>query len=574
MYQNESAPWILFRAWNTDGTPKTDLVYNTTGIVLYQARNNEAKTTITLSNAASATDWAAGKFWQISGNLYRVGISTGSISAYTGFITVQGSYTGGTLDGIAVEVEVVPATLSAVQGELPTNFGDLVINESGHIGRVVLVDTTTTNTDMRGTNSASTHDAADVITAMGTGTFLTEIPWNAAWDAEVQSEVNDALVALDLDSALIAQGAERAVNVDNSHRVHSHVYDMQANTITASALAADAGAEIAALVETYIVNEGDATATMQAIADKIAADWVAGDASPLAVATAVWSAATRSLTDKAGFALSATGLDLVTSWTTDITGSLSGNVGGIAGTINTLDQLDTAQDTQHGTTRTAVDDAFTVIKGATWSGTTDTLEAIRDRGDVAWITGAGGGGSGTGARTITVTIDDGTDPLENAIVRMTEGVNTYTALSDVTGVATFNLDDATYVVAITKSGYSYAGTTLLVDGDETETYSLTQVATSPPADPALCAVTIHVRDQYGVDLPDEPVEITFVSWAVGAADTVPVLSPPPVQTTDVDGTVAVNLYRNAVYKIIYGSADYALRANVTVPDAGTYEVTI
>jgi hypothetical protein len=197
----------------------------------------------------------------------------------------------------------------------------------------------------------------------------------------------------------------------------------------------------------------------------------------------------------------------------------------------------------------------------------DTLETLSDQID-------GLGGSGTGARTITVTIDDGTDPLENAIVRMTEGVNTYTALSDVTGVATFNLDDATYVVAITKSGYSYAGTTLLVDGDETETYSLTQVTPTIPDDPALCAVTIHVRDQYGVDLPDEPVEITFVSWAVGAADTVPVLSPPPVQTTDVDGTVAVNLYRNAVYKIIYGSADYALRANVTVPDAGTYEVTI
>ena len=409
MYQNESAPWLLFRAWNTDGTPKEDLVYNETGIVLYQARNNEAKSTITLSDASSATDWAAGKFWQISGNLYRVGASTASVSSYTGFITVQGSYTGGTLDGIAVEIVVVP----------------------------------------------STHTAANVLTALGTGTWATAIPWNAAWDAEVQSEVNDALVALDLDSALIAQGAERAVNVDVNHRVHSHVYDMQANTVTASALAADAVAEI-----------------------------------------------------------------------------------------------------QSGLAQTGADG--------------DTLETLSDQ-----IDGIGGGGSsGTGARTITVTIDDGTDPLENAIVRMTEGVNTYTALSDVTGVATFNLDDATYVVAITKSGYSYAGTTLLVDGDETETYSLTQVTPTIPDDPALCAVTIHVRDQYGVDLPDEPVEITFVSWAVGAADTVPVLSPPPVQTTDVDGTVAVNLYRNAVYKIIYGSADYALRANVTVPDAGTYEVTI
>jgi hypothetical protein len=97
---------------------------------------------------------------------------------------------------------------------------------------------------MRGTDSASTHTAANVLTALGTGTWATAIPWNAAWDAEVQSEVNDALVALDLDSALIAQGAERAVNVDVNHRVHSHVYDMQANTITASALAADAIEEI------------------------------------------------------------------------------------------------------------------------------------------------------------------------------------------------------------------------------------------------------------------------------------------------------------------------------------------
>ena len=279
MYQDESAPWLLFRAWNTDGTPKDDLVYNETGIVLYQSRNNEAKSTITLSNASSATDWAAGKFWQISGNLYRVGASTASISSYTGFITVQGSYTGGTLDGIAVEIVVVP----------------------------------------------STHTASNVLTALGTGTWATAIPWNAAWDAEVQSEVNDALVALDLDSALIAQGSERAVNVDVSHRVHSHVYDMQANTITASALAADAGAEIA---------------------------------------TAVWSAATRSLTDKAGFALSATGLDLVTAWTTDITGSLSGNVGGIAGTINTLDALDTAQDTQHGTTQDRLGYTLAALAGA------------------------------------------------------------------------------------------------------------------------------------------------------------------------------------------------------------------
>jgi hypothetical protein len=74
------------------------------------------------------------------------------------------------------------------------------------------------------------------------------------------------------------------------------VASMAADSLNAAAISADAGAELAALVETYIVNEGDATAVMQAIADKIAADWVAGDASPLAIASAVWANATRTIT--------------------------------------------------------------------------------------------------------------------------------------------------------------------------------------------------------------------------------------------------------------------------------------
>ena len=41
-------------------------------------------------------------------------------------------------------------------------------------------------------------------------------------------------------------------------------------------------------------------------------------------------------------------------------------------------------------TKAELDSAFTEIKGATWASATDTLEAIRDRGDAAWTTGAGG----------------------------------------------------------------------------------------------------------------------------------------------------------------------------------------
>jgi hypothetical protein len=208
--------------------------------------------------------------------------------------------------------------------------------------------------------------------------------------------------------------------------------------------------------------------------------------------------------------------------------------------------------------------SITTLRGAD----NDTLKSLSDQIDGLST------GTGSGARTVTITVNDGTTVLQNARVRVVEGVNTYTGLTNVSGVVVFNLDDATYTVSITKSGYTYAGTSLIVDGTETRTYSMTVVSVTPPDDPALCAVTIHVFDQYGADMSGQPVEITFVKWDTTAADTPPVLSVPPVQTTDADGLVSVNLFREAVYRIVYGNAPYTRRVDVTIPDAGTYTVEI
>ena len=90
------------------------------------------------------------------------------------------------------------------------------------------------------------------------------------------------------------------------------------------------------------------------------------------------------------------------------------------------------------------------------------------------------GGSGSGARTVTITVNDGTTVLENALVRITEGSNTFYKLTNSSGVAVLNVDDATYTVAITKAGYSYSGTSLVVNGDEAETYSMTAISISNP----------------------------------------------------------------------------------------------
>jgi hypothetical protein len=155
--------------------------------------------------------------------------------------------------------------------------------------------------------------------------------------------------------------------------------------------------------------------------------------------------------------------------------------GAITSTVLATDSITSSQiaasavtELQSGlATSNGVTAAFTEIKGAGWSSGTDTLEEIADA--VAAIST----GNGTGARTVTVTVNDGTTALQNAKVRMTSGAETYTALTNVSGVCTFNLNDATWVVSITRNGYSFSGTTLVVDGTETVTYSMSLVTITP-----------------------------------------------------------------------------------------------
>lgn len=151
-------------------------------------------------------------------------------------------------------------------------------------------------------------------------------------------------------------------------------------------------------------------------------------------------------------------------------------------------------------TSSGVTAAFTEIKGAGWSSGTDTLEEIRDA--VAGIST----GNGTGARTVTVTVNDGTTALQNAKVRMTSGAETYTALTNVSGVATFNLDDATWIVSITKGGYSFAGASLVVDGTETVTYSMSLVTITPSSTDKVTGYWT-VLDENGVEAASVVVTI-------------------------------------------------------------------
>ena len=191
MYRADSAPFLLVYATDEDGTLKTDLTAATAGLTLSVRRSNLTGTLLTPADGSSETDHGAGKIYHLGGGLYSVGIATATISSYDGWIVVTGSYTGGTINGVPDQVSNydpsgavssfdastdsvdLNADQSAVTigtvttntdmrgtdsaflaASAPTNFSSLGINGSGHISQVTLVDTTTLNTDMRGTDSA------------------------------------------------------------------------------------------------------------------------------------------------------------------------------------------------------------------------------------------------------------------------------------------------------------------------------------------------------------------------------------------------------------------------------------
>lgn len=111
----------------------------------------------------------------------------------------------------------------------PTNFGDLSITAT--TGLVTLAGVTHTGAVIPTVTTLTGHTAqtGDSFARIGAnGASLTTIPWNAAWDPEVESECNGALVALNLDHLL-------KVAVTNADVVDDSVFAMLvSDSITAT----------------------------------------------------------------------------------------------------------------------------------------------------------------------------------------------------------------------------------------------------------------------------------------------------------------------------------------------------
>ena len=239
-------------AYSTDGvvlyTP-TQGETNYTSFVLIAKKTGCIPASVTVVTTASATAGYAGVDWsKVTSATSTVNLSGTTISTSQTITSVSGSVgsvtgaVGSVTAGVTVTTNNDKTGYSLTQA-FPSNFASLGINSSGHVSRVTLVDTTTTNTDMRGTDNAALA---------------------SAWTATRAGYLDGVLIAANYN--------QRTVSVTGSNHVAADIHDLQPAVITSAAFAVDwltaAGIASDAVTE---IQSGLATAANLLIAnDRIA----------------------------------------------------------------------------------------------------------------------------------------------------------------------------------------------------------------------------------------------------------------------------------------------------------------
>jgi len=322
----------------------------------------------------------------------------------------------------------------------------------------------------------------------------------------------------------------------------------------AMALTPSERSTLAGVIDLAIINQGDGADLIGALADAIAADWVASDASPLAIIAALKADATYT-TLIADAAAGKTAAELVRDRLTAARAEkLDRDLASVGSAMTLADDAITAAKFDESTAfpLRSADTGSTQVARTGADG--DTLETLSDQIDLI----DGGAGTGTGADTVTITVVDGDeDPIVSAKVRITLADETYLGVTNASGIVVFNVDGGgdDWTVAITKSGKSFAGAVLTISGDTEETYTMTNNSTPSPSDPALCvARTFFALNGEAIEgavlcanlLSNSAVDATILSKSKTKA------------TTDANGYAELELIREDQF---------------TVGD-GTYQITM
>ena len=178
-------------------------------------------TTTTNTDMVSAAPTAAAVADAVWDELRSGHVAAGSFGE--GVASVQGSVTGsvasvtGSVQSVDQEVN---ADVTKINGDATAAANaEADYNGTGYNKTNSTIGTCTANSDMRGTDSA--------MLATEDGSSFTAVPWNAAWDAEVQSECADALTAFGPNTTTPPTAAAIATEIFDTQEVETGVTFLQ-----------------------------------------------------------------------------------------------------------------------------------------------------------------------------------------------------------------------------------------------------------------------------------------------------------------------------------------------------------
>lgn len=159
------------------------------------------------------------------------------------------------------------------------------------------------------------------------------VPWNASWDAEVQSECADALAVYDPPT----NAEMEARTIVSASYATATALDTVDNFIDT-----EIGTIITHLTDIKGATFSGVTDSLEAIRDRGDSAWSTATGFSTHSAADVWSVGTRVLTAGTNIQLPSNGLANVSAWTVAITGNITGNLSGSVGSVTGLTAADVA----------------------------------------------------------------------------------------------------------------------------------------------------------------------------------------------------------------------------------------
>lgn len=160
---------------------------------------------------------------------------------------------------------------------------------------------------------------------------------------------------------------------------------------------------------------------------------------------------------------------------------------------------------------------------------------------------------GRGGNVVTITVDDFTDPIPDAVIRVTKPGVAATKTTNSSGIAKFLLEDGVYDAAIIATGFASDVQELVVSGATSATFSLEGLEITPPDDALTSTGVMIVYDEEGVVEQSVEISLKLVSGPGTAGYALDTKT--RTEVSDATGLVQfAGLVRGATYQVWRGGS--------------------